>query len=207
MHALLVGPGGEQALRRMLTDELVLPPGRRLFEEGEGRFAAAQRKEKLPLMVAPVVAAIMIRWMFNDQFGVVNVVLEAVGLPGQPWLAQRWTAFSVILMADIWLWTPWFALLLLAGLLAALVACAPSQTMLTEQAAELPPGAQAAACMQSTMTPAFTHRSSEKACAAGAPPSTTRVVSRRVARERLLCEDEGRLRLVLDMGATSWVLC
>lgn len=70
----------------------------------------------LPLMVAPVVAAIMIRWMFNDQFGIVNVVFEAIGLPPQPWLAQRWTAFSVILMADIWLWTPWFALLLLAGL-------------------------------------------------------------------------------------------
>jgi multiple sugar transport system permease protein len=70
----------------------------------------------LPLMVAPVVAAIMIRWMFNDQFGIVNVVLQAVGLPGQAWLAQRWTAFAVILIADIWLWTPWFALLLLAGL-------------------------------------------------------------------------------------------
>ncbi len=70
----------------------------------------------LPLMVAPVVAAIMIRWMFNDQFGVVNAALEAVGLSGQPWLAQRWSAFAVILMADIWLWTPWFALLLLAGL-------------------------------------------------------------------------------------------
>ena len=70
----------------------------------------------LPLMVAPVVAAIMIRWMFNDQFGIVNVVLETLGLPNIPWLAWRWTAFSVILLADVWLWTPWFALLLLAGL-------------------------------------------------------------------------------------------
>ena len=70
----------------------------------------------LPLMVAPVIAAIMIRWMFNDQFGIVNVVLEAVGLEGQPWLAQRWSAFGVILLTDIWLWTPWFTLLLLAGL-------------------------------------------------------------------------------------------
>ena len=33
----------------------------------------------VPLMVAPVVAAIMIRWIFNDQFGIANVVLEAVG--------------------------------------------------------------------------------------------------------------------------------
>lgn len=78
--------------------------------------AALQTILLLPLMVAPVVAAIMIRWMFNDQFGIVNVVLESLGGPNVPWLAWRWTAFGVILLADIWLWTPWFALLLLAGL-------------------------------------------------------------------------------------------
>src|SRR6195256_2891024 len=70
----------------------------------------------LPLMVAPVIAAIMMRWMFNDQFGIVNAVLEAIGLDGQPWLVQRWSAFGIILLTDIWLWTPWFTLLLLAGL-------------------------------------------------------------------------------------------
>jgi multiple sugar transport system permease protein len=70
----------------------------------------------VPLMVAPVIAAIMIRWMFNDQFGIVNVILEAVGIEGQPWLVQRTTAFGIILLTDIWLWTPWFTLLLLAGL-------------------------------------------------------------------------------------------
>jgi multiple sugar transport system permease protein len=70
----------------------------------------------LPLMVAPVIAAIMVRWMFNDQFGIVNVILEAIGLEGQPWMAQRWSAFGVIVLTDIWLWTPWFTLLLLAGL-------------------------------------------------------------------------------------------
>jgi multiple sugar transport system permease protein len=70
----------------------------------------------LPLMVAPVIAAIMIRWMFNDQFGVVNAALEGVGIEPIAWLAQRWTAFFVILLTDIWLWAPWFALILLAGL-------------------------------------------------------------------------------------------
>src|SRR5882762_3242996 len=70
----------------------------------------------LALLVAPVVAAIMIRWIFNDQFGIVNAVLEAIGLEGQPWLVQRWSAFGIILLTDIWLWTPWFTLLLLAGL-------------------------------------------------------------------------------------------
>jgi multiple sugar transport system permease protein len=70
----------------------------------------------LPLMVAPVIAAIMIRWMFNDQFGVINAVLEALGIAPLSWLTQRWTAFLVILLTDVWLWTPWFALILLAGL-------------------------------------------------------------------------------------------
>lgn len=70
----------------------------------------------VPLMVAPVVAAIMMRWMFNDQFGVVNAVLEGLGFEGQPWLVQTWSAFGIILITDIWLWTPWFTLLLLAGL-------------------------------------------------------------------------------------------
>jgi multiple sugar transport system permease protein len=70
----------------------------------------------VPLMVAPVIAAIMMRWMFNDQFGIVNAVLEGLGLDGQPWLVERWTAFGVIVMTDIWLWTPWYTLLLLAGL-------------------------------------------------------------------------------------------
>jgi len=70
----------------------------------------------VPLMVAPVIAAIMMRWMFNDQFGIVNAVLEGLGLDGQPWLVERWSAFGVILLTDIWLWTPWYTLLLLAGL-------------------------------------------------------------------------------------------
>jgi multiple sugar transport system permease protein len=70
----------------------------------------------VPLMVAPVIAAIMIRWMFNDQFGIVNVILEALGIETFPWFTQRWTAFSIIVLTDIWLWTPWFTLLLLAGL-------------------------------------------------------------------------------------------
>lgn len=70
----------------------------------------------LPLMVAPVIAAIMVRWMFNDQFGVVNVLWEALGGTAQPWLIQRWSAFAIIVLTDCWLWIPWFTLLLLAGL-------------------------------------------------------------------------------------------
>ncbi len=70
----------------------------------------------LPLMVAPVVAAIMITWMFNDQFGIANVVMQALGFEPVPWMISRWTALTVVIMTDIWLWTPWFTILILAAL-------------------------------------------------------------------------------------------
>jgi len=70
----------------------------------------------LPLMVPPVVAAIMITWMFNDQFGIVNVVLQAVGLEPVPWLIYRWTSLGIVVATDVWLWTPWFTILILAAL-------------------------------------------------------------------------------------------
>src|SRR5260221_721648 len=56
------------------------------------------------LLVAPAALLLLL-------FQVVPIVLD-----GQPWLVQRWSAFGIILLTDIWLWTPWFTLLLLAGL-------------------------------------------------------------------------------------------
>lgn len=70
----------------------------------------------LPLMVPPVVAAIMITWMFNDQFGIANVVMQALGLEPIPWLVGRWTSLGIVVATDVWLWTPWFTILILAAL-------------------------------------------------------------------------------------------
>lgn len=70
----------------------------------------------LPLMIAPVVAAIMITWMFNDQFGIVNVIMQALGFEPVVWFLYRWTSMTIVILTDIWLWTPWFTIILLAGL-------------------------------------------------------------------------------------------
>ena len=70
----------------------------------------------LPLMIAPVIASMMMRWMFNDQFGIVAVVWEGLGFAPQAWLAARWPAFAIIVFTDVWIWTPWFTIILLAGL-------------------------------------------------------------------------------------------
>lgn len=70
----------------------------------------------LPLMVAPVIASTMMRWIFNDQFGIVAAVWEGLGFEPMAWLAQRWPSFCIILFTDVWIWTPWFTIILLAAL-------------------------------------------------------------------------------------------
>jgi multiple sugar transport system permease protein len=70
----------------------------------------------LPQMIAPVIGAMMMRWAFNDQFGVVAAFLDWLGWGPISWLAQRWPSFFIIVFTDVWIWTPWFALILLAGL-------------------------------------------------------------------------------------------
>jgi multiple sugar transport system permease protein len=69
-----------------------------------------------PLLVAPVVAGLMFYWMFHSEFGLVNQLLAALGLPGVLWFNRPWTAFGVIVLADVWTWTPWFILIIYSGL-------------------------------------------------------------------------------------------
>ncbi len=69
-----------------------------------------------PMMVAPVVAATMVAWIFNDQFGIANVIIRALGFEPMIWLVNRWTSLALVIITDIWLWTPWYVLLILAAL-------------------------------------------------------------------------------------------
>lgn len=69
-----------------------------------------------PLLVAPVVAGLMFYWMFHSEFGLVNQILRAIGLPGVLWFNQPATAFGIIVLADVWTWTPWFVLIIYSGL-------------------------------------------------------------------------------------------
>jgi multiple sugar transport system permease protein len=69
-----------------------------------------------PLMVAPVVASIMIAWIFNDQFGVANVIVTALGFPPVAWLVKPWLSLSIVVLTDVWLQTPFYVIIILAAL-------------------------------------------------------------------------------------------
>jgi multiple sugar transport system permease protein len=72
----------------------------------------------VPMMLPPVVVGVVWRLMLNPNFGAINGTLKGAGLDS---LALAWTAspklalFSVI-MVDVWQWTPFMFLVLLAGL-------------------------------------------------------------------------------------------
>lgn len=66
----------------------------------------------IPYGVITVVAALAWRFAFDPTTGFVNALL---GIE-QSWLAERWSAFFVIIFSEIWKTTPFVALLLLAGL-------------------------------------------------------------------------------------------
>jgi multiple sugar transport system permease protein len=70
----------------------------------------------LPLMIAPVVSGLQWRWLFADQYGVVNYMLSLFGIDGPLWMASVWGARTAVLIANVWLATPFVILVLLAAL-------------------------------------------------------------------------------------------
>lgn len=69
-----------------------------------------------PVMIAPVAVGIVWRWMFVDQYGIINFVLENLGINGPLWLSDPSVALLSVMLVDIWQNTPFMALILLAGL-------------------------------------------------------------------------------------------
>jgi len=70
----------------------------------------------LPIMIAPVVVGVIWRYLFNPTYGIVNYLLGLFGFESVSWLSQPGTALTAIILTDIWQWTPFVFLLLLAGL-------------------------------------------------------------------------------------------
>lgn len=71
----------------------------------------------VPLATTYAVVGLMGRLIFNSDFGVLNWFLEYVlGIDAIAWLGRPNTAFFSIAAMDIWQWTPFVALIFLAGL-------------------------------------------------------------------------------------------
>ena len=72
----------------------------------------------LPLVVPPAVTGMMFLLMYDGSFGVISHMLYGLGWlsPTQPILANASTALWGVIIADVWQWTPFMVLIMLAGL-------------------------------------------------------------------------------------------
>jgi lactose/L-arabinose transport system permease protein len=68
-----------------------------------------------PVVVGEVAYAAMFRLMFNE-FGIVNKIGAAIGLPTIAWLSDPTAAMAVIIIALTWRWAGYNAIIILAGL-------------------------------------------------------------------------------------------
>ena len=72
----------------------------------------------IPWVTPSVITALMWRWMYDGNSGILNDLLVRIGILDHyvPWLAQNTTALPAIMIALMWQGFPFFAVMILAGL-------------------------------------------------------------------------------------------
>ena len=81
-------------------------PGERLF-----RVAFL-----LPMLMAPIAVSLVGRMIFHSTVGPVNQWFTAIGMPNLPFLTDANWAIGTIITVEVWQWTPFVILMMLAGL-------------------------------------------------------------------------------------------
>ena len=70
----------------------------------------------LPMMIAPICVGLIWRYLFDANFGPINLWAGALGLAPRAWLAEPGLAFFAIVVTDVWQWTPFVLIMVLAAL-------------------------------------------------------------------------------------------
>ncbi|MDP5220970.1 sugar ABC transporter permease [Ruegeria sp. 2205SS24-7] len=70
----------------------------------------------MPLMTAPALAALMFKLMTNPNFGILSYFAQVLGFADMRWASDPSTALLTVVLVDIWVYTPFIMILLLAGL-------------------------------------------------------------------------------------------
>ena len=70
----------------------------------------------MPLMTAPALAALMFKLMTNANFNILSYLMTVIGLEDFRWGSSPSTALFTVILVDIWVYTPFIMILLLAGL-------------------------------------------------------------------------------------------
>ena len=97
--------------------ELLLGLGIAMLLNRESRLAKIFTPTLIfPMMIAPVIGTLIWKMMMQPSVGILNPMMEAVGLPALQWAAVPETALMSVVLVDVWMFTPFAALILTAGL-------------------------------------------------------------------------------------------
>jgi multiple sugar transport system permease protein len=75
----------------------------------------------LPWVIPTALSTLGWWWMFNSLYSVVNwtgISLDLIDPPGPNWLGQKYYAMAAVIVVNIWRGLPFFAITILAGLMA-----------------------------------------------------------------------------------------
>ena len=98
---------------------MILAMSLALLLRREGRLHAFTRIVLiLPFAMSPALIGVSYRFMFNPEFGVIARGLGAAfpALRGTPWLADPDLAMAILVLTDVWHWTPYMTFMCLGGL-------------------------------------------------------------------------------------------
>lgn len=70
----------------------------------------------LPILIPGIVIGAIWKLMYNPDFGIINQLLALCGMAGHDWLGEKSWALAAVVVVDIWHWTPFVFLLLLAAI-------------------------------------------------------------------------------------------
>lgn len=70
----------------------------------------------LPVVVAPAAVVMVWKWMFNTDFGIINICLEGLGLPTNNWITNPSTVLISCSIVSIWSTIGYDTILILSGL-------------------------------------------------------------------------------------------
>jgi multiple sugar transport system permease protein len=71
----------------------------------------------LPMVATPVAVSYMWRIMYNPILGIINYFLRVFHLPQWAGIFDASTTMPSLIIVDVWQWTPFMALIILAGLM------------------------------------------------------------------------------------------
>lgn len=90
-----------------------------LFNQGVRGTRFFRTMMIVPTMITPIVASLMWLLMYNSDYGVVRFLLQQIGIANPPaLLASKMYALPAVILVDVWQWTPFVMLIILAGLTA-----------------------------------------------------------------------------------------